>query len=387
MNRFEKRSYFSFLALYLVSTFILILLGAFWYYTGQQKTLDSLQRYMMLHVADDISSRVIHAHMQGGSFSMPETDAYRIALLAADGRLLYGSRFAPQPPLESGFYTTPDYATLVTTGSNDHLGVRYVVVGTSQFAEQTDSLRRIVVKYTIAALIFVTLVGALLSRLFLEPIRRKMEMIERFIKDVTHEMNTPISALKMSTSRALKKQQYDERTLRNISASSKQLYDIYSALSYINFDHHDKAPEEIDLALHIHNATEYFNELATSKSLQFVVETEPTPMAIDPYMATMLINNLVSNAIKYSPVRSTVTLLLKKGVLMVQDEGIGIDPEKRSQIFERFSRATEYAGGFGLGLAIVKSICDEYGIKIKVSSEVGHGTTIMLMLPERPAAQ
>ena len=387
MNRFEKRSYFSFLALYLVSTFILILLGAFWYYTGQIKTLDSLQRYKMLHIADDIGSRVIHAHMGGSTFVMPDQDGtYNIALLAADGRLLYGSRFASLPPLESGFYPTPEYATLVSTGSNDHLGVRYVIVGTSQFAEQAETLRRIVVKYTVAALIFVTIVGALLSHLFLEPIRRKMETIERFIKDVTHEMNTPITALKMSTARALQKQQYDERTLRNISASSKQLYDIYSALSYISFNHRDKIPGEIDLAQHIHNATEYFNELASSKSLRFVVETEPTPMVIDPYMATMLINNLVSNTIKYSPVGSSVTLLLKQGVLMVQDEGIGIDPDKHSQIFERFSRATEYAGGFGLGLAIVKSICDEYGIKITVSSEVGHGTTIMLMLPETPAA-
>jgi two-component system OmpR family sensor kinase len=382
MNSFEKQSYLSFLGLYLISTFVLITMGAFWYYTGQLKTQDNLLHYKMLHVSDDVSGKVIHAHMSGSSFELPGYNDYTIALLSADKRLMYGTLPEMTFPIQKGLYENEAYDVLVTTGTNEHLGIHYVVVSTTQFSHQKKMLRHTVLKYYIAALIFVTIVGSLLSHLFLEPIRGKVETIERFIKDITHELNTPISALHMSAQRAAQKGQYDERTIRNISASTKQLYDIYKALSYINFNKSENVSAPIDLAYSLQSSISYFDEVASSKSLHFIVETEPTMLKITPQQATMLINNLLSNAIKYSPVNSHITVLLKNRVLMVQDEGIGIEPEKLSRIFDRFTRATDYAGGFGLGLSIVKSICDERDIKVKVTSEVGHGTTVMMVLPD-----
>ena len=383
MNRFEKKSYVSFLLLYLVSTFGLMTLAAFWYYTGQKETQGNLFHYKMLHIADETSSRVIHAHMSGTPFRMlPAEKGYSIALLDADRNLLYGSLPQAMVPIEAGIYDRGPYNIMITTGTNDHLGVRYVVVATTQLSRQLRSLRDAVIACYLAALLIATAIGALLSRLFLKPIRKKMETVERFIKDVTHELNTPISALRMSTQRALQKGRYDEHTLRNISASTKQLYDIYSALSYINFNRRETPPGRIDLADSLKKSVTYFDELTSSKSLRFVIESEPTPLQIDAQLATMMINNLFSNAIKYSPVGSSITVLLKDRVLMIQDRGIGIAQEDLSHIFDRFSRATEYAGGFGLGLSIVKAICDEHGIEIKITSEVGHGTTMMLLFPD-----
>ena len=382
MNRYEKRSWLSFVALYLVSTFVLIGLGAFWYYSGQLKSLDSLLQYSMRHIADTLGSRVIHAHMQGGTFEMPAYEAdYRVALLDAGGNVIYGVLPKSTSPIAEGFYREGTYRLLVSTAPNDHLGIRYAVVGTDRFAGQASALRNTVLVYTLAALLFVTAVGLLLSRLFLRPIRTKMETVERFIKDVTHELNTPITALRMSSQRALQKGECDARTLRNISASTKQLYDIYSALAYVNFSRPEAAPQKLDLAGSVAESVAYFKELAESKAIRFAVETEPTLFRIAPHRASMLINNLLSNAIKYSPQGSTVTLLLRDGTLLIRDEGIGIAPEKLPFVFERFSRGTEYAGGFGLGLSIVKSICDEAGITVRVSSEPGHGTSVMLAFP------
>ena len=383
MNRFEKKSYYAFLLLYLVSTFILITAGAYWYYTGQKETQGHLLHYKMLHIADETSSLVIHAHMSGSAFKMPPPEeGYDVALLDVDRNVLYGTLPKAMVPIERGVFELGSYNIMISTGTNDHLGVHYVVVSTTAFSKQLRSLRDTVLAYYLAALLLVTLVGARLSHLFLQPIHKKMETVERFIRDVTHELNTPISALKMSTERALKKGAYDERTLRNISASTKQLYDIYSALSYVNFNRQERHPERIDLAETLRKSVAYFDELASSKSLTFLIESEPTPLRIDAQLAAMMVNNLFSNAIKYSPVGSSVTVLLKDRVLMIQDQGIGIAQEDLSGIFERFSRATEYAGGFGLGLSIVKTICDERGIDITVTSEIGHGTTVMLLLPE-----
>ena len=241
-----------------------------------------------------------------------------------------------------------------------------------------EELRRSVLAYTVAALLFVSLIGIVLSHLFLGPIRQKMATVERFIKDVTHELNTPITALHMSSRRALQKGECDTRTLRNIAASAKQLHDIYTALAYVNFSRPGEAPQELDLAVVVAESVATFRELAASKAIRFAVETEPTPLRLAPHRAAMLVNNLLSNALKYSPQGSTVTLLLKHRALLVRDEGIGIAPEQLPLIFDRFKRGTEYAGGFGLGLSIVKAICDEAGIAIQVSSEPDRGTGVML---------
>ena len=97
-----------------------------------------------------------------------------------------------------------------------------------------------------------------------------------------------------------------------------------------------------------------------------------------PDKALKLFNNLISNAIKYSHPGSTVTISLKNAVFTIRDEGIGISDEMREKIFERYSRGTDYAGGFGVGLSIVAAICHEYGIEIELDSKLDRGTTIIL---------
>ncbi len=92
----------------------------------------------------------------------------------------------------------------------------------------------------------------------------------------------------------------------------------------------------------------------------------------------MLFGNLISNAIKYSMPNSKIDIHLKEGLFSICDEGIGIEEEKLMQIFERYNRQTEYAGGFGIGLSIVKKVSQEYGIGIEVRSEKGKGTCFRL---------
>lgn len=171
--------------------------------------------------------------------------------------------------------------------------------------------------------------------MFLKPIKKRMEEIEEFVKDTTHELNTPLTALMMSTSRLKSKEQYDTKVVKNISISTKQLYDIYSSLSFLSFD---------------------------TKSEE----------------AKMLINNLLSNAIKYSKPKTTINVRTTRNSFIIKDEGIGICSDKLDKIFQRFVRANSYAGGFGVGLNIVDSIVKEYGYKLKIKSQLGKGTEITI---------
>jgi two-component system OmpR family sensor kinase len=92
----------------------------------------------------------------------------------------------------------------------------------------------------------------------------------------------------------------------------------------------------------------------------------------------MLINNLLSNAIKYSFPNSKISLHVEENSFTIKDEGIGIAKDKLDTIFERFTRANSYAGGFGVGLNIVDSIVKEYGYKVDIVSRENVGTTITI---------
>jgi two-component system OmpR family sensor kinase len=102
------------------------------------------------------------------------------------------------------------------------------------------------------------------------------------------------------------------------------------------------------------------------------------PLHIAPSKAKMLMNNLLSNAIKYSPPRTKITIELKENSFSIKDEGIGIAQDKIDMIFKRFTRASNYAGGFGIGLSIVDSIVKEYNYSINVDSEENKGTRVII---------
>jgi signal transduction histidine kinase len=109
----------------------------------------------------------------------------------------------------------------------------------------------------------------------------------------------------------------------------------------------------------------------------------------DPTRVRQLVDNLVSNAIKYTPSDGTVTVRLTDAapdvLLEVKDTGIGISPTDQSRLFSRFFRTrdaeTLAIQGIGLGLAITKSIAEAHGGSIQVESAVGAGTTFRVRLP------
>ncbi|MDY7040902.1 MAG: ATP-binding protein, partial [Chloroflexota bacterium] len=102
-----------------------------------------------------------------------------------------------------------------------------------------------------------------------------------------------------------------------------------------------------------------------------------------------VMNNLVGNAIKYTPAGGTIMVTLEKVagelLLRVQDNGIGISPTDQPYIFDKFYRAKDKrshdASGVGLGLAIAKSAVEKHGGRIWVESELGHGTVFHVALP------
>ena len=383
MNELEKRSFYSFLSLYIISSFLFIGIIGYWYYTAQKNALENETYYRLEHLADHLSGEIIFAHMQNRERKksvLPKDIS--VALVDTAGKVTEGN-IPSTIPLKTGYYRQKGYAVLISDAPHEHLNIKYIIVRTDTIDRRIDSLFKTVMLTISLSACFIVIIAWILSKLFMRPVHLRVERIERFINDITHELNTPISSLTMATQQALKQSRCSEKTLRNIAVSTKQLYDIYRSLTYLSFSKREESDEVIDVEKVLLESIDYYRPLAEMKQIGFVVNTEPLKYMISSEHATLLFGNLIGNAIKYSPRKSSIAIVLEKGKFAIRDEGIGIAPEKIKVIFERFKRGTEYSGGFGVGLNIVKTICDRYDIRIEVDSTLNRGTEFRLNFAQK----
>lgn len=377
MNKITKKSFYSFLALYLISSFIFLSLAAYWFFTSQLSMEMNNNFYKMTQIADRVSANVIQSDMKGEKYRLKSFPMATVALVDANKTILDG-KLRKKVNYNKKFYMAENSFTLVSKKPNGHMGVQYVVVQSNQCNQNVAALKNRVIYTVIFTALFIIIISVILSYMFLRPIRDKMQEIEAFVKDTTHELNTPITALMMSTSRLKAKKTYDEKISKNISISTKQLYDIYASLSFLSFDKKSEEAVAMNFKEVVQESVNYFGELLERKNIRVITKLESCPIKMAPSKAKMLINNLISNSIKYSTPNKKITLITTPTTFTIIDEGIGIAKEKLDDIFKRFVRANSYAGGFGVGLNIVESIIKEYGFTITLESKESVGTTITI---------
>lgn len=375
MNKITKKSFYSFLALYLISTFTFLFLAAYWFFTSQVAMEKNSNYYKMNHIADNVSAKVINSQMNNTPFELTTVPQANVAILDKNKKVMYGG-VRQEIDFSKEFYMKNGAFTLVTKKTAGHLGTEYVVVQSSECISNIQVLKNKILYTVIMTALIIIVIAIVLSYIFLKPIKDKMNEIEDFVKDTTHELNTPITALMMSTSRIKSKKFYDENIIKNISISAKQLHEIYASLSFLSFDTSKEEAQDLAFEKIVADSLDYFKELLEKKNITINKELHECPLHIAPTKAKMLINNLLSNAIKYSHPHTQITIQTNKEGFFVQDEGIGIAKEKLHDIFIRYERANSYAGGFGVGLSIVENIIKEYKYKLEINSQEGEGTKV-----------
>ena len=368
LNDLEKKSFYSFVLLYLGSSFIFVLLSGYWYYSAQKNSLESDTYYRLNHIADKYSGMIINAQMKNLTLNLPREKGYEYALISDEEAEGY----------KDGYFEKGNYKVLVSSSPQEHLGVKFVLVKTESYFKKLHALQIAVLSIMGLSFVGIVFISILLAKLFMQPLRQRVAQIEGFIQDVSHELNTPITALGMSASRAIKKGVFDKNILTNISISTKQLESIYKSLTYLNFSEHTQEAEPINLAPILTQIIRYYSELSDAKHIKINADISELDFKIIDTRAELLFSNLLSNAIKYSMPETIISITLKDGYFLIQDEGIGIEKEKLDDIFKLYKRSSNIAGGFGVGLSIVKQICDEYGIKIEVNSEIEKGSEFKL---------
>jgi signal transduction histidine kinase len=227
------------------------------------------------------------------------------------------------------------------------------------------------------------------------PFRQLDRMKSELLSMASHEIRTPLTSIQGFSELLLVKQvdqEKHDRYLGYINTQAKRLaYMISDFLDVARIE----AGRDLELALEpvaleplVRSCVEIFESRELPHSFGVDVAESLPSVEADRQKIEQVLQNLMGNAVKYSPEGGTirVSAVPRQGAVLLEvaDEGVGMTPEQVGRIFDKFYRADSSSGaveGTGLGMFIVKYIVEAHNGGIWVESEVGHGTRVFLTLP------
>jgi two-component system OmpR family sensor kinase len=365
-----------------MSISILMLLGILYFQT-QKKQMLSQHRLAMQLQSESYIPR-LRQWLSQDAVLLPypidlayNTAFYNVLGMKVDG-YLEKSFFHPKETIE----LQDGYIHFYVSLASYELGDFYVVFETKDDGLWfKDAIKNILIYGTFLFFILVVL-GYQLSRFIFAPMREAITLLDHFIKDTTHELNTPLQTIRANIEMldigSLDKKQ--SKKLSRIDIAAQTISSIYDDLTFLMLNNKVAIEnEKLNIATLLYERVEYFRHRIEQKGLHVRLKTEDIYILIDKNRAIRLIDNLISNAIKYNKIGGDIIISIDKKRLLISDTGIGIDKEKLNSVFKRYVRDSESEGGFGIGLHIVAKIAKYYGFKIEVDSSPNRGTAISIL--------
>jgi signal transduction histidine kinase len=227
-----------------------------------------------------------------------------------------------------------------------------------------------------------------------------VQVRDAFLSVASHELKTPLTSLlgfmDLLQRRVTPGTVIGEREQRRITVAAEQAHRLSKMvsslldLSRLQMGQLSIEREPVDLSALVQRiADEVEPTLPASHQLDLQISSEPLLVIGDDLRLEQVIQNLLQNAVKYSPHGGPISLRLDQhagfGRIAVRDQGLGIPGEALSQIFTRFFRAENAASyqvnGMGVGLYVVQQIVELHGGQVSVESEEGQGSTFTVLLP------
>ena len=247
--------------------------------------------------------------------------------------------------------------------TTDLLKILYPI---KRYHTQLEALDRTIVWQFVFLSFIAVFIAVLFSFYVLSPLRKALDLLETFIKDIIHDLNTPLTSILIN----LKMMDTKNEEVESISKNAKTI-----AMLHQNLDAYLKERigqrEKFSLKDVIADQVDFFTSIYDY--IHWEVDVEHMMIYTDKNAFSRIIYNLLSNACKYNTAEGFIKITCDHSILTISNSSYGIRfPEK---IFERFYK--EGDRGLGIGLHIVDKLCDELEIKRKVTIE---GTTILFHL-------
>jgi signal transduction histidine kinase len=373
--------------LVLIAGLLLLLAGDIWYAVAPDESVIQLRFADSLLQAATLAIGLAGLHRTMGSLVEPQRlslsseeehlvlrlIALTVVFLIVPSVLLMENSRGEELPLVAGLITTVLLSLLVVGR------YAYFFVISRQSATRERSLRKELDEQN-------------------EQLREMDRMKDMFVSSVSHELRTPLTSIVGYIELLLDEDEFDnlddeqrqflEIIDRNCHRLTRLVDDILF-MARVDAGRLSLELEAVDMAKLASAAVESAGPFAARKNQTLVLEAEPDLPALqaDPTRMSQLVDNLISNGIKYTIEGGTVTVVVSRSGdnvhIEVRDTGVGIPPDELERLFVRFFRASTsgVAQGTGLGLSIVKSIVEAHRGTIDVHSKLGVGTTFLVDLP------
>lgn len=217
-----------------------------------------------------------------------------------------------------------------------------------------------------------------------------LDVKRHFVADASHQLRTPIAALQAEAEMALRSSDPGE-SLKRIVAGTRRITHLAHQLLTLSHLESRKiiSPVAIDLAQLTQEAAQRWMPLAMQKNIDLGFDLSPARVMGDPVWLEELANNLIDNALRYTPEDGIVTV--RCGDIdahiywEVEDSGPGIPSAEREKVFERFYRLdTTGVDGCGLGLAIVREIAHSHHASVTLGEGNSGGVMVRVIFPKKP---
>lgn len=243
--------------------------------------------------------------------------------------------------------------------------------------------------------IFYTIYHFMLNRKLLENERARLIELDAFktrlFANITHELKTPLTMILGMSNNLLKKNGTDrDKYLRTITRNTEELNNMVDQLLDVSKLSEGKLTVQEThgcIITFLKSLTYSLKPLANAKELELSIDAEVDFLYVDLDFQKLkhIYNNLLTNAIKYTPIKGTITVRIGRFndyiFLEIGDNGIGIKSRDIKNIFTRFVRANEQARGTGIGLSFTRELVELMKGTITVKSEIGKGSVFTVNLP------
>jgi len=221
-----------------------------------------------------------------------------------------------------------------------------------------------------------------------------------YLGGVAHDLRTPLAALRLVLGSALPKEgamPSEEKLRRTLGSASRQVTRLERMVSdvldaaRVEAGHLEVSLRPVDARVLVQEAVSILDGSPDAQRLELQLPADPLTLICDPLRVEQVLNNLISNALKYSPRDAPVVVALRQepgqAVFEVRDQGIGLSQDDQQRLFEPFRRvglSKEAVPGVGLGLFVVKRLVEAHRGKIRVVSSPGAGALFEVRLPLVP---
>ena len=229
-----------------------------------------------------------------------------------------------------------------------------------------------------------------------ERLKNNEKFRNEFVSNASHELKTPLATMKILIETLIYQDKMDEGMTREFLSDINMEIDrlnsvITDLLHLVQVDKHEEGlkREERDIGEICANVAKRLAPLTEKRNINLETKLDSVVANVDPIKIDQVVLNLTENAIKYSDDGKHVLLSCyqqgEEAVIRVKDEGVGIPPEDRGHVFDRFYRVdkarSRATGGTGLGLSIVDGIVKTHGGRIELESELGVGSVFTVYIP------